>query len=57
MFELSAKIDEDIGGSYLDTRNPIVVYLMNKRPKQVSVFFEAVHSFSKEPLHFCHHYF
>ena len=39
------------------TRNPIVVYLMNKRPKQVSLFFEVAHSFSTKPLHFCHHSF
>ena len=30
---------------------------MSKRPKQVSLFFEAAQSFSTWPLHLCHHSF
>ena len=40
-----------------EIRKTTVVYLMSKRPKQVSLFFDAAHSFSSWPLHFCHHSF
>ena len=42
----SAKSMKTSAAPYPETRNPIVVYLMSKRQKQVSLFFDAAHAFS-----------
>ena len=37
--------------------NPIVMYLMSKHSQQVVLFYDAGHTSSTWPLHFCHHPF